>query len=242
LLASARVSTGKLDVSAEAKYKKLLRDATIFVWEDGGSGADGIRITDGVDGIKKYINNGAKFHTGVSVSPLEFKMRYVKDPHPITYLEKIPEAERNHIIRVKDGMICRHKGGGRDFYGNIDAQAFDSEGHPNKSDKEKKPVWTRIRDKKIELKNENIWVTTGCARQEFSWGKNLSEVKRTAYIEFTGWVKEHDKYGSDDERNTDPTRVYLDKGFPRTVSMIFRGKLGKAAPMEFKCTLEAFSE
>lgn len=245
LMAAARVATGKGGGQIDLKYSRLLKDAKILLWEEGGTGGAALPIMSGADGIREYISKGDTFKSGVTVAPLFYMMRQVADPHPITYLSlttsvKVRKCFRvTGTFRVTNGSIRRRAGTGREYYGSIEAQAFDSEGERNEGDSGKKAVWRLSADDYVSLEKDK-WTEAGCARQLFTWSKNLNEVKQTAYIEFSGTVYEWDKRSGDEVLKSPATRVYLDKGFPQTVTMTFQGR--RAAPLEFQCTVEALSE
>jgi thiol-activated cytolysin len=245
LMAAARVATDKGGGHVDLKYRKLLKDSKILLWEEGGTGGGALPIMTGADGIREYINKGENFKAGVQVAPLFYKMRLVRDPHPINYLSLTTSVNVRKCVRVTgtfrvtDGSIRRRGGAGREYFGTLEAQAFDSEGRLNEGDAGKKAVWRLSADNHVSLEKDK-WTQTGCARQLFTWSKNLDEVKQTAYIEFSGTVYEWDKRSGHEELKSSATRIYLDKVFPQTVSMTFKGR--RAAPLEFSCTVEALSE
>ena len=242
LAAAASVATSKGGGDVSVKHRRLLNQANINVWEEGGTGGGAVKITNGADGIRDYIDRGAHFGPGVRFAPLFFKMRQVKNPHPITYLSLLNEVsvrtcERvNGTFRVKDGKVRRRTGTGRQYRGTITAQAFDADGRPNVNDPEPKRVWHLARSEPVSL-DKDKWVTTGAARQELSWTHNLKDVKGTAYIEFDGDVYEWDKRSGGEKLKGGKKRIYLDDGSPQTVKMRFEGP--RTAPLEFQCTVEA---
>jgi hypothetical protein len=252
LKAAAHVATAQGGGDVELKYKSLLNGAKISVWEEGGTGGSAMPIPTGNDdpskvvgAIRSYVNKGASSGPGVQVAPLFYKMRMVRDPHPITYLSLTTSVNVRTCVkvtgtfRVKDGQITRRTGTGREYYGTIVAQAFDREGVPNSADKDKKPVWNLSDTQYVSLDRDS-WVHTGCARQEFTWKKTLKDVKRTAYIEFSGTVYEWDKRSGAEKLTSSNSKIYLDQPFPQTARMHFTGS--RIAPFDFECTVEALSE
>jgi len=127
---AGQTGSGKVDVEAEAKHKKVIENSRINVYAVGGAASDTIQvINDGLEGIKRYLKAGANFSKNSPGVPIFYKLKFLQswDDANVRFSTEITKTEctqtRGKFRFSFDWMVCYEEddgpfgGGKEDLYG-----------------------------------------------------------------------------------------------------------------------------
>jgi thiol-activated cytolysin len=197
----AAYGPGRGQVSA--KHKAILEDSSIRVLVLGGGGEDASApITDGVDGIRQYIQSGAKFDADSPGLPIYYTLKYVKDnadaytTMTTTYYERhCATSAETLIVHVKDLVLEEVGDAGDDLelYGKIEVRATRDDFNTlivNKG------VWNYGRDNWVRVRKGVPHQIDKTVRVSFT---DIHKADDDYKLQVLAWLKDYDDTSKNDD-------------------------------------------